>query len=84
MSDHYLTPPELARRWGTNPSRVVSLIRRGELAAIDFSAEPGVGRPRWKVPPEAIAQFEARRSNLNTQTATPPQRRKRTKYKTFV
>jgi len=86
MSDQsaYLSPPELARRWGTNPSRVVSLIHRGELAAIDLSAEPGVGRPRWKVSPDAIAQFESRRSNHNTQTATQPQRRKRSKYKTFV
>jgi len=44
-----LTPPEVARRWGVAPETVISWIRSGELKAIDVSARPGIGRPRYRI-----------------------------------
>jgi hypothetical protein len=41
----YLTPPELAKLWGCSPEKVVSLIRRRLLRAIDLN--PGSLRPRY-------------------------------------
>lgn len=61
----YLTPPAYAARLGCNPSKIIAAIRRGELAAID-TAEPGCVRPRFRISPQAIEDYERRRS------VTPP------------
>jgi hypothetical protein len=60
----YLTPPELARRWRMKRDRVLALIRSGALRAFDASKNPGKagGRPRWRISPQAIAEFEAARA----------------------
>jgi hypothetical protein len=42
-------------------SKIIAAICRGELVAINL-AEPGSSRPRYKISPEAIADFERRRS----------------------
>jgi hypothetical protein len=60
-SPEYLTPPEYAARIRVKPSKVIGLIRAGLLAAID-SADPGSSRPRYRIKPEAIEEFERRRS----------------------
>jgi len=54
-----VSPPQLARRYGVKPSRVIAWIRAGELAAINIG---GGGRPRYRITPEAIREFEAVRS----------------------
>ena len=56
-----LTPPDLAKRWHCTPETVIGAIRRGELRAFNL-AGPGCSRPRWRIPPEAITEFELRRS----------------------
>ena len=61
----YLTPPELAQRWRTTPERVIAHIRAGRLHAFSTSP-PGSRRPRWKIPPDAIVEFEL------PQAARPP------------
>lgn len=70
MSDQIqtLTPPELARRWRVKPERVCAWIKSGELRAFDVSARPGVGRPRYRVPLDAVLEFENRRSAKQTKT----------------
>ena len=55
-----LTPPELARRWRVKPSKVLGFIRSGELRAFDVSSRPG-GRPRFRIPVDAVIEFENRR-----------------------
>jgi hypothetical protein len=57
-----VTPPELARRWRVKPERVCLWIKSGELRAFDVSSQPGVGRPRYRIPQDAIIEFENRRS----------------------
>lgn len=71
MNDRYLTPPQYARRIGVKPERVIAWIRDGSLRAIDTSEKPGITRPRYKIPLDAIVAFEIGR------TPIPPQRRRR-------
>ncbi|MDA0240702.1 MAG: hypothetical protein O3A84_11850 [Proteobacteria bacterium] len=52
------TPPELAKRWKMTPEKVIRLIRSGSLNGFDSSIVPGIGRPRFLIPPEAVADFE--------------------------
>ena len=70
MSDsrRYRTPPQVAAERGVSASKILPLIRRGEIAAINMASDPG-GRPRWKIPPEALEDFDARRM------ARPPMKR---------
>lgn len=69
----YLTPPELAKRWRIKPDRVLVLIRSGELRAFDVASR-GARRPRFRIPPDAIIEFENRR---NGKVEQAPQRRRR-------
>lgn len=57
----YLTPPEIATRFGCKPETVIVWIRNGELAAINL-ARRGSLRPRYRVSPQALATFEQVRS----------------------
>ena len=61
-----LTPPQLAKRWGIKPEKVIAFIRSGELRAFDISMRAGVGRPRFRIPVDAVIEFENRRA------VTPP------------
>ena len=69
----YLTPPELAKRWRVKPSKVTGWISRGEIFAINVATNPA-GRPRWRIPPSAIVEFEMARA---TKLAVKPMRRRR-------
>lgn len=57
----YLTPPEIATRFGCKPETVIAWIRNGELAALNL-ARRGSMRPRYRVSPEALGTFERARS----------------------
>ena len=70
MSDRTCTPPQLAKRWGIKPSRVIAMIRSGELRGFDISATPGVGRPRYRISQDAVLEFELKRSGAVTKRAT--------------
>jgi hypothetical protein len=68
------TPRELARRWRISPDRVRSLVRSGQLPALNL-ATARCGKPRLVITAEAVAEFERTR-----QAAPPPapvKRRKR-------
>jgi excisionase family DNA binding protein len=71
--DHptYRTPPEIARRLGVGPEKVLAWIRSGELAAVNL-ATTRHGRPRWAIAPEALDLFLAARQNH-----PPPHRTRR-------
>ncbi len=57
-----LSPPQIAKRWGIHPRRVLSWIRSGELRAINISE--GGQRPRYLVDVADLVAFESRRSVL--------------------
>ena len=68
VEQHTLTPPEVARRWRVKPERVIAWIRSGELRAFDVSSRPSVGKPRYRIPEDAIIEFENRRSAAQVKT----------------
>ena len=75
MTEHStLTPPELAKQWRVKPERIIAWIKSGELRAFDVSSRPGVGRPRYRIPPDAVIAFENRRAG---KTPTTTKRRRR-------
>jgi hypothetical protein len=45
---------------GIDPAKVVAWIRRGELTAVNVAEFTG-GRPRYRISPESLQQFLARR-----------------------
>ncbi len=55
------TPPEIARRWGISPEKVVGWIRSGELKAMNAATRIG-GRPRYLIDARDLEAFELRRS----------------------
>lgn len=77
----YLTPPQIARRLGVKPAKILGFIARGELHAVDVSERRGK-RPRWKVSHEALATFLAVRASRQTPPATS--RRRPRKQETVI
>jgi hypothetical protein len=63
----------LARRWKVGEDKVRGWIARGELAAVNV-ASTLAGRPRWRIMPDAVTQFEKRRGSA---PPPKPQRRRR-------
>ena len=43
-----LTPPQVAKRLGVNPDKVLHWIRKGELHAVNVTVKPG-GRPKYRI-----------------------------------
>ena len=56
----FLTPPQVAKRLGVDPHRVVGWIRRGELQAANLG--DGARRPRFRVSESDLAVFLASRA----------------------
>jgi excisionase family DNA binding protein len=55
-------PSEIAERYGVDHGKVLRWIDNGQLRAVNVATNPG-GRPRWRVPEEALAEFEVARTN---------------------
>lgn len=70
-----ISPPELARRYGIDPAKVLRWIRCGELRAVNIASRP-TGRPRFVIDEADIAAFELRRSAVAIQHS-PTRRRRR-------
>ncbi len=68
------TPPQVAEELAVDPEKIIGFIRSGELIAIDI-ATSGSRRPRWRIDPEDLAAFLARRRS--TPPAPKPTRRRR-------
>ena len=60
----WLTPPEIAAALKVKPSKVCGWLDTGELKGVNVATRQGRGRrPRWRVSPEALAEFLANRSS---------------------
>jgi hypothetical protein len=68
-----LTVEDVARRYRVGPDKVRSWIRSGQLVAVN-TATTLIGKPRWVITPEALAEFEKARGGG---PAPRPQRRRR-------
>lgn len=73
MGQGYATPKDYAVKLGVDVGKVLAWIHSGELRAIDISQTRG-GRPRWRIPQQAIVDFETARS---TRPPAKPVRRRR-------
>jgi hypothetical protein len=71
----FLTPPQIATRWGTNSEKVNHFLNTGQLIGCNFAKDLN-GRPRWRVSLIELEIFESKRSN---QKPIPPQKRRRKK-----
>jgi transposase len=67
-----ITPNTYAKRLGVSIHKILAWIRRGELRALNV-ANDTARRPQWKIMPEALAAFEAKRAAVPT---TKPARRR--------
>lgn len=72
----YFTPPQLAEVWRVDPGTILAHIRSGRLRAFSTSP-PGTRRPRWKISPAAVAEFEQLHSAQPPVTPVRSGRRKR-------
>lgn len=70
-----ITPKQFAERFGCCVHTVLALIRSGELIAVNVGRKGGQ-RPRWRITPEAIEQFESLRSSSKGKPIRQPRRQK--------
>lgn len=75
MTPTYLSPRQLARQLGVGPAKIIGWIRRGELRAINVATRL-VGKPRYRISPAAVAQWEQGRSATPERQAKPRRRRR--------
>lgn len=59
-SSSFLSPPEVAERLRLSPDKILAWIKSGELVAVNTATKLG-GRPRYRVSPISLAEFEKRR-----------------------
>jgi hypothetical protein len=69
-----LTVRDVANRYRVSPDKVRSWIKKGELAAVN-TASTLCGRPRFVIPPDAIARFEHGRSAGQAKKPARPKKR---------
>jgi Helix-turn-helix domain len=72
---NWLSPPQLAELLAVDCKKILAFIATGELVAVNL-AQRSNGRPRWRISPEALEQFLARR-----QSRTPSPRAARSRKK---
>ncbi|MGD0656114.1 MAG: helix-turn-helix domain-containing protein [Thermoguttaceae bacterium] len=70
-----ISPPELAKRWGLDPHKILTWIRAGELRAIDVCTRQG-SRPRYAIDEADILAFENRRAVGGPPVKMPRRRKK--------
>jgi hypothetical protein len=75
-----LTVPEFSRRYRVSEDKVRGWIARGELPAVNVATNLS-GRPRWRIMPDAVTQFEKVRGS--TPPPKPPRRRHRPEVHDF-
>ena len=65
VPEHFLSPPKLAKLLGVGESKVLHWIKSGVLPAFNL-ATGQLGRPRYRVAPDALQSF------LESRKASPP------------
>jgi len=73
-SPRKLTPPEVARRYGVSPEKVLGWIKSGELRAVNVATRREGRKPRYRIDEGDLLAFEAARA---PQPAPPMSRRRR-------
>jgi len=73
ITEIFLTAEQIAERYQVHVSTVCAWIAAMELTAVCVSKSRNGTRHRWRVHPEALEDFERRRTRL----AAPPRLRRR-------
>jgi hypothetical protein len=68
------TVRQLCDRYCVGECTVLGWIARGDLAALNCGRAPGKKKPRWRVTPEALAAFEAARTQIPPAARAPRRR----------
>ena len=72
----YMSPPEVARLLGVGETKVLGWVKSGELAAVNLAAKT-LGRPRYRISPQALDDFLAgRQANPPEEAPARPRLRK--------
>ncbi|HEY2411589.1 MAG TPA: helix-turn-helix domain-containing protein [Pirellulaceae bacterium] len=71
--ERWLSPPAIASLLGCKAEKVISFIKNGEISAVNIASNL-LGRPRYRISPEAFEKFLQRRSCM---PETKPVRRPR-------
>ena len=71
----FFSPPELAAQWGVGPDKIIDLIHKGELVAVNLSLHK-LARPRWRISQAEAERFLRSRESQPATPATAPRRRK--------
>lgn len=69
------SPAEVAARLGCKVDKVLAWVNAKELIAINAATSSKGGKPRWRITPEALADWE--RSRTTQPRLAPAPRRKR-------
>ncbi len=69
-----LTPPQIARRWGTKSITVRRLLKTGQLMGFSVSAA-GSSKPRWRVTLDNLLAYERGESGLASKAKEKSRRR---------
>ncbi len=71
----FLTPPQVAKRLGVGPDKIIGWLLAGELRGINVAAKTS-GRPRYRISEEAVDDFLKKRS-ASVRPEIPRRRRRR-------
>jgi hypothetical protein len=71
---------DLCARWKIGADKINGFINRGELVAVNVATHTSA-RPQWRVTPEEVARFEAKRTSAPT--PKPTRRRRPSGQKDF-
>jgi excisionase family DNA binding protein len=62
MPRKFQSPTEVARDLGVHRKKVLALIDRRELSAVNLAIDANGQRPRWRISPDALDAFLASRA----------------------
>jgi excisionase family DNA binding protein len=71
-----LTPPQVAKRLGVSPDKILDWIRKGELHATNV-ATTRAGRPRYRISEEDLTIFQRTRQPSRPPAPPPPRKQKK-------
>ena len=68
-------PADVAEKYGCKVEKVLVWIASRDLIAINVATNPNGGKPRWRITPEALEDFERARSTRPAPKPIPRTRR---------
>lgn len=83
LVERRLTVAEVAEAVGLSVHAVLRLIDSGELRAADYSRR-GAKRPTWRIHPDDVRAFEAKRSSTLGKESTPNRKPTMRGFKRYV